>query len=356
MRITAADFVHAIGRLPNDRAYNYVNKTTSTKIAIIDVVYPEGPIKIKRYDPSKGKGVDEASVQSISTKMLWRVANAFVQNSPIQIDRVLGASFNTRSALEALLAHTSEFYYCYPKRIEIIESTSEIKQGHKHLMWCPDNPHQEGIMCEAETDIVISEIPSNDLVYDSLAIPEPIDYEFDIEIKRRHAQIQLALLMIGKQLGSSVWVAQNDKSIEYKGEKIGEMEGVIPSLNNLSLLSAYSNASRAALMIDVIWFRNSRFMPAVFEIEHSTGVTSGLSRMKNYQDALPPIETRWVIVAPDETRDKVFREANKDQFESLNAHFFPYSGVEELYSLCQRRKITGVMDDFLDSFMEPCIA
>lgn len=356
MRITAADFVHAIGGLPKDRAYNYVNQKTSTKIVISDVVYPEGPIKIKRYNPSKGKGADEASVQSISTKMLWRVANAFVQNSPIQIDRVLGASFNTRSALEALLAHTSEFYYCYPKRIEIIESTSEIKQGHKHLMWCPDNPHQEGIMCEVETDIVISEIPSNDLVYDSLALPETIDYEFDIEIKRRHAQIQLALLMIGKQLGSSVWVAQNDKSIEYKGEKIGEMEGVIPSLNNLSLLSAFSNASRAALMIDVIWFRNSRFMPAVFEIEHSTGVTSGLSRMKNFQDALPLIETRWVIVAPDETRDKVFREANKDQFESLNANFFPYSGVEELYSLCQRRKIKGVTDVFLDSFMEPCIA
>ena len=356
MRITAADFVHAIGRLPKDRDYNYINQTTSTKIVISDVVYPEGPIKIKRYNPSKGQGADEASVKSISTKMLWRVANAFVQNSPIQIDRVLGASFNTRSALEALLAHTSEFYYCYPKRIEIIESTSEIKQGHKHLMWCPDNPHQEGIMCEAETDIVISEIPSNDLVYDSLALPETIDYEFDIEIKRRHAQIQLALLMIGKQLGSSVWVAQNDKSIEYNGEKIGEMEGVIPSLNNLSLLSAFSNASRAALMIDVIWFRNSRFMPAVFEIEHSTGVTSGLSRMKNFQDALPPIETRWVIVAPDETRDKVFREANKDQFESLNAHFFPYSGVEELYSLCQRRKIKGVTDVFLDSFMEPCIA
>lgn len=115
MRITAADFVHAIGRLPKDRAYNYVNQKTSTKIVISDVVYPEGPIKIKRYDPSKGKGVDEASVQSISTKMLWRVANAFVPNSPIQIDRVLGASFNTRSALEALLAHTSEFYYCYPK-------------------------------------------------------------------------------------------------------------------------------------------------------------------------------------------------------------------------------------------------
>lgn len=354
MRITASDFIHAIGRLPRDRTYNYINPSTTTKIIIEDVVYPEGPIKIKRYDPSKGKGMEEAKEQSISTKMLWRVANAFVTNYPVQIDRVLGASFNTRSALEALIAHTPEFYYCYPGRIEIIESTSGIKQGHKHLMWCPDNPHKEGIMCKMETDIVISEIRSN-VIYDSLILPEPKDYELDIDIKRRHAQIQLALLMIGKQLGSLVWIAKNDKNIEYRGEKIGEMEGVIPSLRNLKLLTSFSEAIRAAIMIDVIWFRNSKFMPAVFEIEHSTGVTSGLSRMKNFQDVLPPYETRWVIVAPDEIRDKVFKEANKTQFNSLNAQFFPYSGVEELYSLCQRRKIKGVTDEFLDSFMEPCV-
>ena len=356
MKITASDFVHAIGRLPKNRSYNYINPKTRTKIIVVDVGYPEGPIRIKRYNPSSGKGIDEAKEDSISYEMLWRVANAFIPNYPLQIDRILGASYNTRAALETLLAHTPEFYFCYPGRIEIIKSSSKIKQGHKHLMWCPDNPHEEGIMLETKTGIVISEIPSNELIYDSLMLPEPIENEFDIEIKRRHAQIQLALLMIGKQLGSLVWVAQNDKNIEYKGEKIGEMEGVIPSLGNLKLLSAYSTAQRAALLIDVIWFRNNRFMPAVFEIEHTTGVTSGLSRMKYFQDAIPPIETRWVIVAPDEMRDKVFTEANKSQFKSLNADFFSYSGVEELYSLCQRRKIKGVTDEFLNSFMEPCIA
>lgn len=355
MRTTVSDFIYAIGRLPRDITYKYVNPRTTTKIIIEDVVYPEGPIKIKRYDPSKGEGMGEAKEQSISTKMLQRVANAFVPDYPVQIDRVLGASFNTRSALEALLAHTSEFYYCYPGRIEIIESSSKIEQGHKHLMWRPDNPHKDGIMCEAETNIVISEIPSTDLIYDSLILPEPKEYELDIDIKRRHAQIQLALLMIGNHLGSLIWIAQNDKNIEYKGEKIGEMEGVIPSLGSLKLLTAFSEAIRAARMIDVIWFRNSKFMPAVFEIEHSTGVTSGLSRLKNFQDALPPFETRWVIVAPDEIRNKVLKEANKTQFTSLNAQFFPYSGVEELYSLCKRRKIKGVTDEFLDSFMEPCL-
>lgn len=95
------------------------------------------------------------------------------------------------------------------------------------------------------------------------------------------------------------------------------------------------------------------YLPAVMEIEHTTGVTSGLNRMRSFQSEFPPISTRYVIVAPDEDREKVIEEANKEQFRPLMARFFPYSAVEELYSLCQRRKIRGTTDEFLDAFMEP---
>lgn len=98
-------------------------------------------------------------------------------------------------------------------------------------------------------------------------------------------------------------------------------------------------------------------MPAVIEIEHTTGVTSGLTRMKNLQDMLPPFATRWVVAAPDEDRDKVMQETNKPMFQGLRTWFFPYSAIEELYSLCQRRKITqqSVNEPFLEAFMEPCL-
>jgi type II restriction enzyme len=93
-------------------------------------------------------------------------------------------------------------------------------------------------------------------------------------------------------------------------------------------------------------------MPAVMEVEHTTGITSGLSRMKNFKDKFPPFPTRYVIVAPDEDRHKVLQECNKEQFRDLNPLYFPYSSVEELYSLCQRRKLKGVTENFLDCFME----
>jgi type II restriction enzyme len=94
-------------------------------------------------------------------------------------------------------------------------------------------------------------------------------------------------------------------------------------------------------------------MPAVMEVEHTTGVTSGLSRMLNFKDKFPPFPTRYVIVAPDEDRDKVIQVAVKPQFRSLQTKFFPYSAVEELYMLCQKRKLKGVTEEFLDCYMEP---
>ena len=193
MRLTANNLVRAIGKLPKNRAYDYVSRNSTTKVMIDEVIEPEGPIYIRRYDPSKGKGLEDAKKVSMSTKMLWRVANAISPNHPVSIERVLGGSYNTRSALEALLAHTSEFYHCYPGRIEIVNSSTEIKAGHKHIMWCPDKPHEQGRTVKIETDVVISEIPSPEAVYEALTLPEAKPEEgINIEIKRRHAQIQIA--------------------------------------------------------------------------------------------------------------------------------------------------------------------
>lgn len=288
--------------------------------------------------------------------MIWRIANAFLPNQPINFDRVLGGSYNTRSALEALLAHTSQFYYCYPGRIESIPARNNIRRGHKHLMWCPEMPHEAGVMVEAETNMVISEIPSLEVYYDSVQIPAgAIEFDLADDIRRRHAQIQIALITIGQQLGFRTWIAQNDRGIVYRDRPIAEMDSVVASLQNENMIYPYKGAVQSALLIDCIWFKNGRLMPAVMEIEHSTGVTSGLTRMKGLQEVLPSFPTRYVIVAPDELRDKVLREANRPQFQSLNAKYFPYSAVEELYYLCERRKIRGVTEEFLDSFMESTI-
>ncbi|MDR2095219.1 MAG: hypothetical protein LBP76_06840 [Treponema sp.] len=359
MIITAANIVNELDHLNKNVYYNYIDRSNRNVIKIARIERPEGPIYIKRGKFTAGADVSTAGEISISANMIWRVANAIQEDVPLNIDRIVGASYNTRSVFESLLAYTPSFYVTYPGRIENNVSASKIKAGHKHLIYLPANPHQEGILREFKTTKVISEIPSQLAIYESLAItqtsPGGDRGAIDIEVERRHAQIQIALYLIGRQLGFKTWIAQNDRSIVYNNQKLGEMEGIVISLKDQQLLMAYQDAVKAALLIDCIWFKNGKLMPAVMEVEHSTGVISGLSRMKNFKDRFPPFPTRYVIVAPDEDRKKVLQECGKQQFRDLNPLYFPYSSVEELYSLCQRRNLKGVTEDFLDCFMEKTV-
>jgi len=355
MKVTARNLARWINELPRNQQYPYVNPKTKTVVRLDSVALPEGPIGIKRYDPHLKGASKEAKVLSISSTLLWRIANAIEPNTPFNLDRILGASYNYRSAIETLLAHSPQFYFCYPGRVELVGDRESIQKGHKHLIWCPDEPHELGKLCEKKVDTVISEIP-NSVIYDSVVLSDPPEKPLDIEIQRRHAQIQVALLCIGQQLGFQTWIAQNDKGILYNQKRLCEHEGVVSDLRNVRLLESWTEAIHAALLIDCIWFKNCKLMPAVMEVEHSTGVRSGLLRMQKFKDALPSFPSRWVIVAPDSDRERVLREAQAPQFRSLKPMYFRYSAVEELYSLCSRRKLCGITEEFLDSFMEPLVA
>lgn len=284
--------------------------------------------------------------------MLWRIANSIRANVPVNFDRVLGASYNTRSAFEALLAHTPQFYSCWPGRIEVINSSTEVKGGHKHLVWIPEQPHENGLIVEHATETIISEIPTQEVVYDSLFVPNDAGADIDIETRRRHIQIQIALIMIGGYLNFSTWLAQNDRGVMYQDKTLAELDGVLPRLDQNTVIGAWGEAVNAAKLIDIIWFKGVLEMPAVIEVEHSTGVTSGLSRMQNFQSKLPPFPTRYIIAAPDEDRTKVIREIHKEQFASLQASFLPYSAIEELWSLFSKHGAKGVSPEFIENFLE----
>ena len=302
-----------------------------------------------------GETIVGAKVESISSEMIWRVANAVNIGDPFNLDRILGASYNTRSVLETLLALTPEFYFCYPGRIKDIDGHSSIEHGHKHLVWLPNEPHEPAVLVEKKMEnMAISEIPLQSVTYDNLVLPDnmTVGGDMDIEVVRRHTQIQIALYLIGLQLGYRTWIAQNDKGIVYKDKPLIAQDGIVPSLGNENMISAFPEAEHSARFIDCIWFQNHRFMPAVMEVEHTTGITSGLTRMKGLYDAMPAIQTRYVIVAPDDDREKVIEEINRPQFVCLDARYFAYSSVEELYYICTHRKLHGVNQEFLDCYME----
>jgi type II restriction enzyme len=351
MNVTPSNLVSAIDKLPRNVYYEYCHKKTKTKVRLLKVELPVGGITIERRKQKKD-GTIEVKEESISVSMIRRYANAFGIGVPVNVERVLGSSYNTRSALEALVAHTPEFHLAYPERIEMLDSSTELKKGHKVLIWDPNNPHPQGQINKIHCELTISERPSIETVYGIVEIPPGVEFEMETSVKRRHTHIQILLAKIGAQLGFRTHIAANDQTIEYNGKPLLALPNVTPDLKSEQLLTAWSEAIDAARFIDCVWFKNGKLMPAVMEIEHSTGVTSGLVRMQKFKNALPDLRSRWVVVAPDEDRDEVIRKCNDPQFKGLDTKFFPYSAVEELNALCQRRKLKGVTEEFLDCFME----
>lgn len=353
-KLSANNLVKAIDSLPKSVDYEYVSKRTKGKIRIVSLDLPEGPLLFKRYDTGKGKTASSAKVETISSSMIWRVANAASSNQPINLDRVLGGSYNTRSVLEALLAHTPEFSMCKPGRIQHSGSGVKIEKGHKHIWWQPDAPHKSGQIFWTNTEKVISEVPVIDAMYDAITFSEP-DRTVPEGIQRQHALMQISLICIGKALQFQTSVAIEDQHIIYQGQRLSQMKGVVSNISDLPQVSSFPKAVDKIRHVDVVWFKNGRLMPAAIEIEHSTGIKSGLDRLRGLQDEIPLIKMRYVIVADVSERNRIVSFANEARFRPLDVRFFSYSSVEQLYSLCQNRTLRGVTEEFLDTFMEPVV-
>ncbi len=363
-KFSCENLVDGLAALPKSSTYSYINKATHTALRIEDVVKPHGPITISRWDPSRGETYASASRQTISKEMLFRVSNAVAEGMPINVDRVLGASYNTRSALESLICHIPQFYYCYPGRIENKNGVTKIKAGHKHIIWCPDDPHTAGELTEKKLEhMEVTEIPTKNVVYNALELPgntiapAPNSVgKLNDQTERMHILMQMAIYEIGKSLKFSTYIAQNDSGVRYKGKPLYDHPQIVKDLADQPTVSAFNGAVSAGKLIDAIWF-SKRSIPAVFEVEHTTGVTSGLTRMKGFMESLPAYkDMRFVIVADDDLREKVVKEINKPQFRDLHAYYLPYSAVNELLSLCQTRTLLGITDSFIDTFLEDVLA
>ncbi len=352
--LTASNLVKAISLLSHKSEYEYASSRTKGKIILVSASLPEGPITFKRYNPSKGETAKTAKIETISTSMIWRIANAVSAGQPVNVDRILGGSYNTRSVLEALLAHTPQFSMCFPGRVQQAGTELTIEKGHKHIWWQPDNPHSVGTINWVKTEKVISEVPTSDVVYEAITINNP-DKEIPSGIERRHAQIQIALIQIGHALKFQTSVAVEDVHILYEGKRLSQLDGVVTDLNEMKQVSNHPEAVKKIKHVDVVWFKNGRLMPAAIEIEQSTGIKSGLDRLVGLKHKLADIRVRYVIAADYSERQKITALANEERFKELNVKFFSYNAIEELYSLCRRRNLRGVTDESLDSFMEPVL-
>jgi len=119
------------------------------------------------------------------------------------------------------------------------------------------------------------------------------------------------LAKIGHQVGCDVWIATNDQSKSWKGERLGDLSlKVLPPL--------VDNTSRRIInLIDVLWLRGDDVL-AAYEIEHTTSIASGLLRLYDL-DALCPTRTMHLcVVIPHPSLKRFQAVLARPAFQRLN--------------------------------------
>lgn len=142
-----------------------------------------------------------------------------------------------------------------------------------------------------------------------------------------HSQIQTFLGAIGNIKGYDVWIPQNDRSkIDWSlTRKFDFREGLPPE---------FGNVHDVLQEIDVIWLeRGSNKIRALYEVEHSTPIYSGLLRFNDVHLIAPNLKPRFSIVANDARRSLFVRQIKRPTFQT--------SGLTELCTFFEYVNVAG---------------
>lgn len=170
-----------------------------------------------------------------------------------------------------------------------------------------------------------------------------------------HTEMQALLLRLGSDMGFDIWVAKNDRSRTFNGEKLADL----PRMKSALPLQFDDATNRTIELIDVLWLQGNAII-AAFEIESTTSIYSGLLRMADLLAMQPNLNIPLYLVAPDERRDKVMEEVNRPTFSRLNPPLADVCSYVSFSALRERlNKVQGFVKylkpDFLDELAEECI-
>lgn len=152
---------------------------------------------------------------------------------------------------------------------------------------------------------------------------------------RQSLQVQAKLAEIGAIMGFTVWLPRGDRvrvcDLMAEDKRRALIETLPLNYDTVTLDTIEQ--------IDVLWL-SQRAIVRAFEVEHTTAVYSGLLRMADLLALQPNMRIRLHIVAPDERREKVFREMRRPVFSLLQSgplastcSFLSYESVDAVRGL-----------------------
>lgn len=142
-----------------------------------------------------------------------------------------------------------------------------------------------------------------------------------------HSQVQTLLGAIGAAKGFHIWIPQNDRrALDWSLVSRFEMANMLPLV--------YESVCAIAEQVDVIWFnKGSGHVQALYEVEHSTTIYSGLLRFNDIHLVAPSLQSRFSIVAEGVRRGCFARQLNRPTFQA--------SGLHELCSFLEYPEVYG---------------
>lgn len=140
-----------------------------------------------------------------------------------------------------------------------------------------------------------------------------------------HSQIQTMLGSIGLERGYDVWIPNMDRNkLDWK---------ITPKfICAKELPERYDNIQSVIREVDVLWLRKgSSDLSAMFEVEHSTSIYSGLLRFNDLHLVEPNLKPKFSIVSNEIRRALFLRQINRPTFK--------YSGLSEVCSFLEYRDV-----------------
>ena len=142
-----------------------------------------------------------------------------------------------------------------------------------------------------------------------------------------HSQIQTLIGYIGKAKGFDIWIPPNDR-----GKLDWNVSPNFSSVNNLP--PRYEKINGIIKEVDVIWIKKgSSSLQAMFEVEHSTPIYSGLLRFNDLHLKEPSLKPRYSIVSNHSRRALFQRQVNRPTFKS--------SGLSEFCNFLEYKDVFG---------------
>lgn len=145
------------------------------------------------------------------------------------------------------------------------------------------------------------------------------------DVPSDHLRMQWLLLKLGRQAGEKVWSPRNDQSrisAEYKFSDFEE-----------TFAAGLDTQTKYVENIDVVWKEEFR-IDAVFEIENTTSIYSGLLRFADLTMVAPNTVCPMFIVAPSNKRNRVREQLTRPSFRHLGisskVRCLSYERVQEI--------------------------